>query len=142
VANAGRLGPGLHTTDADCAAAMKAGPSGMRPGQPPPCSLKTPPGRLFANTITMATFASLLSPHLDRPVVDRTGLPGRYDVVLEAAEIKAPPGYEPGPSDAGLPPPAGTSIFVAVHQQLGLKLEPRTIPVPVIVVTHAQKPTP
>jgi uncharacterized protein (TIGR03435 family) len=136
----GRLGPGLRRTEADCAAAMKAGPAAVRPGQPPPCSLKTPPGRLFANTITLATFASLLSPHLDRLVVDRTGLTGRFDVELEAAEIKAPPGYQPGPSDVGLPPPAGTPALRAVREQLGLKLDPQTVPVPVLVIDEAHKP--
>lgn len=140
VASAGRLGPRLRRTDADCAAAMKAGPSAA--GGPPPCSLKTPPGRLFANTVTMATLASLLSQHLDRVVVDETGLAGRFDIELEAAEIKAPPGYQPGPSDVGLPPAAGHPMLQAVQEQLGLKLEPRTAPLPVIVIEQAEKPTP
>jgi uncharacterized protein (TIGR03435 family) len=139
---AGPLGPRLRRTDADCSAATKGPPTPPRAGQGPPCGVKTPPGRLFANTATMATIASLLSPHLDRAVVDRTALEGRFDVELEAAEIKAPPDYKPGPSDLGLPPAAGPSIFVAVRQQLGLRLEPQVAPVPIVVIDYAEKPAP
>ena len=59
-----------------------------------------------------AAIASLLSRHLDRPVIDRTGVSGSFDIELEAAEIKAAPDYKPGPSDLALPPAAGPTIFV------------------------------
>jgi uncharacterized protein (TIGR03435 family) len=136
------LGPKLRRTDVDCGALMKGPPRPMAPGQSPPCSVKTPPGRLFVNTATLATVASLLSPHLDRVAVDRTGLEGRFDVAIEAAEIKAPPGYTPGPSDLALPPAAGPTIFTAVREQLGLTLEPQVAAVPVLVIDHAERPKP
>ncbi len=90
----------------------------------------------------MPTIASLLSAHLDRLVIDQTGLPGRYDLEIEAQEIKAAADYAPGPSDLALPPAAGPSIFIAVREQLGLTLEPQTAPVPVVVIDHAERPVP
>jgi uncharacterized protein (TIGR03435 family) len=90
----------------------------------------------------MPALASMLSLHLERPVVDSTGLTGRFDVQLEASEIKAAPDYKPGPSDLGLPPSAGPSIFVAVREQLGLKLEPRIAGVSTLIVRHAELPVP
>jgi len=135
----GVLGPKLRRSNIDCGAVYR----GERPAQAPPgplCGFKTPPGRLFANTFPMPAIASLLSRHLDRPVLDRTGLPGSYVIELEAAEIKAAPDYKPGPSDLGLPPAAGPTIFVAVQQQLGLKLEPVVGALAVIVIDQAERP--
>ena len=138
----GVLGPKARKSDIDCGAVMRGERPALLPGQGPPCGFKTPPGRLFANTFTMPAIASLLSRHLDRPVIDRTRLPGRFDIELEAAEIKAAPDYKPGPSDLALPPAAGPSIFVAVREQLGLKLEPVDAPLAVIVIDQAERPHP
>jgi uncharacterized protein (TIGR03435 family) len=135
----GVLGPRVRKSDIDCGAVMRGERPALLPGQGPPCGFKTPPGRLFANTFTIPAIASLLSRHLDRPVIDRTGLSGRFDIELEAAEIKAAPDYKPGPSDFGLPPPAGPTIFVALREQLGLQLEPVDASVAVIVIDHAER---
>lgn len=88
----------------------------------------------------MPAIASLLSRHLDRPVIDRTGLSGSFDIELEATEIRAAPDYKPGPSDLALPPAAGPTIFVALQEQLGLKLEPVIVPLAVIVIDQAERP--
>ncbi len=64
---------------------------------------------------------------LDRPVLDRTGLIGTYDYKLDWAAR--------GTADAGAP-----SIFTAVQEQLGLKLEPAKAPVEVLVIDHVEKP--
>ena len=138
--NDGVLGPRARRSDIDCGAVMRGERPALLPGQGPPCGFKTPPGRLFTNTFTIPAIASLLSRHVDRPVIDRTGLSGRFDIELEAAEIKAAPDYKPGPSDLALPPAAGPTIFVAVRQQLGLKLEPVHASMAVIVVDHAERP--
>ena len=84
--------------------------------------------RLFANRFPMPAIASLLSRHLDRPVIDRTGLSGSFDIELEAAENQSGTRLQAGPSDLALPPAAGPMIFVALQQQLGLKLEPVVAP--------------
>lgn len=136
----GTLGRKVRASDVDCGAVMRGEWPAPAPGQGPPCSVKTPPGRLFASSLSMRTIANLLSAHLDRPVIDDTGLSGRFDIEVEALEIKAPSNYKPGPSDLALPPAPGTSIFIAVREQLGLTLEPRDAPVPVLVLEHAERP--
>lgn len=136
----GTLGPRMRRSGIHCGAVMGGQRPALPAGQGPPCGFKTPPGRLFANTFTMPAIASLIARHVDRPVIDRTGLTGRFDIELEAAEIEPPPGYEPGPSDLALPPAAGPSIFIAVREQLGLALEARMAPVAVLVVDRAERP--
>jgi uncharacterized protein (TIGR03435 family) len=135
----GTLGPKLRRSDVDCGAVMRGERPAMVPGQGPTCSFKTPPGRLFASAFSIQTIAHLMSDHLGRPVVDGTGLQGLFDLELEAVEIKAESNHKPGPSDLALPPPPGTSIFVAVREQLGLRLEPQDAPVPVVVIEQARR---
>ncbi len=70
---------------------------------------------------------------LDRPVVDRTGLTGTYDLKLYIhPDIR---------SNRGEPNDADISIFPAVQEQLGLKLEPQKASVPILVVDHVEKPS-
>jgi len=98
--------------------------------------------------VTMAELCGrMLTNFVDRPVIDRTGLTGRYDIHLEFVRdnLSAGPvrlnGVEvPGPPAASADP-SGLSIFTAVQQQLGLKLSPDKGPVDVIVVDHAEKPS-
>jgi uncharacterized protein (TIGR03435 family) len=89
---------------------------------------------------TMPSLTLVLSQQLDRPVVDKTGLTGRYDFSLEYALERTGRGVvegrEPAPDPDGLP-----SIFTAVQEQLGLKLEPQKGPIAFIVVDHAEKPS-
>ncbi len=71
---------------------------------------------------------------LDRPVVDRTGLTGTYDLKLTyTPDTQANRRTEPGPDDI--------SIFTAVQEQLGLKLEPQKTMVEVLVVDSLEKPS-
>jgi uncharacterized protein (TIGR03435 family) len=77
----------------------------------------------------------VLSNRLDRPVIDKTGLIGRFDFHLEFLPDEH--GTPADPVDG-----AGPSIFTAVQEQLGLKLSPAKGPVEVIVVDHAEKPSP
>lgn len=70
---------------------------------------------------------------LDRPVVDRTGLAGTYNIQLEAT-----PQFRIDRN----PSPEDISIFTAVQEQLGLKLEPAKAPVQVLVIDHLDNPSP
>ncbi len=82
-------------------------------------------GSLELYGVPMSTLALLLSERSGRPVVDRTGLSGRYDVSLDWGK-----GGDEGPS-----------IFSVVQEQLGLKLEPSKGPVEVLVVDHVERPS-
>jgi uncharacterized protein (TIGR03435 family) len=103
---------------------------------------------------TMAGFADMLGNSLDRPVVDMTELKGKYDFTLDYTPEegqgmmgpmgKMPPmtppvGHEGGPGAAAPDPQSGPSLFTALQEQLGLKLEPRKGPVDLLVVDRAEK---
>jgi uncharacterized protein (TIGR03435 family) len=88
-------------------------------------------GHIISNGITMEVLTTVLSRFLRQPILDNTGLEGRY--ALELTWVQEQRGAEP--TDA----PAGPSIFSAVQEQLGLKLEARKSPVPVIVVDAAER---
>jgi uncharacterized protein (TIGR03435 family) len=77
-------------------------------------------------------------------VVDRTGLTGSFDLDLQWTPDQMPQGREDRPP--GAPPlpaidPNGPSIFTAVQEQLGLKLESTKGPVDVLVIDRVEHPT-
>lgn len=93
---------------------------------------------------TVAEFCQLLNLVLDRPVIDETGIAGKFDIHLEFAINEATPRFLPGGdlarfADAALDP-AVPSIFTAI-QQLGLKLEPTQGSREFLVVDHVERPT-
>jgi uncharacterized protein (TIGR03435 family) len=77
----------------------------------------------------LAGVLSRLSPEVDRPVFDMTGLTGVFDVVLDV-EME-----DKSATDAD----SGQSIFTALQEQLGLKLEPRRGPVEILVIDQVVK---
>jgi len=79
----------------------------------------------------IATLADQLSRVAGRPVVDKTGLAGRFDMTLKWTPDSSAPSSD---SD-------GLSIFTAVQEQLGLKLEPTKAPIPVLVIDHVEMPS-
>ncbi len=81
-----------------------------------------------SNRMTMNKLAMLLSRMTQMPVLDKTGLTGYYQLDLKYANEREPVENQVGPS-----------VFTAVQQQLGLKLESRKGPVEVLVVDHAEK---
>lgn len=102
--------------------AEEAGPNQIRRG-----SLNT--------NQTMAGLARLFSLWLERVVIDRTGLQGKYEIKLEWVPEE---NLAPGVPDIASQP--GASLFSAVEAQLGLKLEPRKGPVEMLVIDAAEKP--
>jgi len=95
-------------------------------------------GRNYVVTRAKATMedvvAAVANSFLDHPVVDRTGLTGTYDLKLTfTPNIRA--------NREGEPDPADISIFTAVQEQLGLKLETQKAMIDVLVVDHAELPT-
>jgi uncharacterized protein (TIGR03435 family) len=92
--------------------------------------------RLVAPNWTMQGLADFLSPRLDRPVLNRTGLTPRYDFTLywlaENMEMPARPAADEAPEPA-------PNIFSAVQEQLGLKMQRSTSTVDMLVIDHAEK---
>jgi uncharacterized protein (TIGR03435 family) len=83
---------------------------------------------------TMGELASQLSSYLGREVIDQTGITGQYAISLSFAPV------DPGAGDATQDP--APSIFQALQDQAGLKLESTKGPVEVLVIDHAERPTP
>lgn len=100
-------------------------------------------GVLPARNATMADFAGVMQGAvLDRPVVDQTGLPGRYDFTL----TWTPDEFQFGGLGARVPPrtdnaAAPPDLFTAIQEQLGLKLVSTKAPAEVLVVDHVEKPS-
>ncbi len=88
-------------------------------------------GQLSDQGITMPILADQLAGRLDRPVIDKTGLTGRYDLTFKWT----PDGVETTADSA-------PSIFTAIQEQLGLKLESTKGPVETLVIDHIEDPSP
>ena len=105
-----------------------------------------------AHAVTMPSFAHYLTDdHVDRMVFDKTGLKGYYDFELHFARTPdSDPRdrsglMQPAPSGPTYPTPSaelsGPSIFTALQEQLGLKLEADKAPVEFLVIDSAEKPS-
>lgn len=95
-----------------------------------PVSAAIMPNRLQAPGVDAKGLASILSMVLKRPVHDNTGLQGKFDLKLNFAPLNAPANS----LDSSLP-----SVFTAVQEQLGLKLEPAKVSVQMLVIDHADR---
>jgi uncharacterized protein (TIGR03435 family) len=89
----------------------------------------------------MSQLANVLSARVDRPVEDRTGLTGLYAYDLRWAAAVQAGSPNDGPPSA-LPDNLPTSIFSAIQEQLGLKLEPIRMMGDVLVIDHIERPKP
>lgn len=101
-------------------------------------------GEIKAQGITTATLAEILSGQLKRNVVDETNLSGRYDISLrwspdDGAALGVPTAVPQG--GARQPDAAAASIFTAIQEQLGLKLESAKEPVETLVVVQVERPS-
>lgn len=127
----GKNGPKLKTSEST------GGPQGM---------IRMGRGMINTQGATMAMLAQQLSQQLGKPVVDKTGLDGRFDI-----ELRWTPEPGQGPGGLGGPPPPpdalppadanGPTIFTALQEQLGLRLDTQKATVPVIVVEALSRPS-
>jgi uncharacterized protein (TIGR03435 family) len=85
---------------------------------------------------SLVTLAEELSKEVGRDVVDKTGITGRYKIALTWA-----PDASANSEAPSAPTDSGPSIFTALQEQLGLKLEPQKGPVAVLVIDHAEMPS-
>jgi uncharacterized protein (TIGR03435 family) len=116
--------------------ALVVGKSGskLKEGEFGRSSTSAEPGQLTAQKIPMAKLADFLSNQLGNPVTDMTGMKGFFDFTLEWA-----PEARPGEAAATTDSVPGASIFAALQEQLGLKLETRKGPVEMLVIDHVEK---
>jgi bla regulator protein BlaR1 len=107
---------------------------------------------VYRQAIDLDTFATFLFVLTDRPVINRTGLAGRFDIRLEYTPDETTPaiarrfaearrGDPAGAVPAASDPAGGLSIFTALQQQLGLKLEATKGPRDYLVIEHIERPS-
>jgi bla regulator protein BlaR1 len=144
----GKLGPDLHKSEVDCNAAFAAArgrgglpppPGPPQPGERPSCGIRIGMGNLAMGGTPLSQFANSLAMFVGRTVQDKTGLAGNYDVSLTWTPDQMP---QRPPGAPELPPvdPNGPSIFTAVQEQLGLKLDSQKGSVSVMIIDRAERP--
>jgi len=133
--------------EGSCVKFDPASPPGFpAPGQPPPLfcgGFMMGPNILRGGGVSMKQFVDGLSNILGRPVIDKTGYTGTFDVALEFSQE----GVDMASLFGGLPPMGPTppgddskpSIFTTVQELLGLKLESQKGPAEILVVDHAER---
>jgi uncharacterized protein (TIGR03435 family) len=144
----GKLGPRLtKSKEGGCTPPDPSKPPPLlQPGERPTLGCggsMMGPGVVMAVSVPVANLAPGLSRLLGRIVVDKTGLPGNFDINLEWTPDDSPvnqllPPNAPKPARSNV---AGPSLFTALQEQLGLKLESQRGPVDVLVVERAEKPS-
>jgi len=131
----GRVGPQLELTLRDCAAVAAADRAGLPAptltppkNGAPPCGMRAAGGEVLGGGISMDLLARNLGVRAGRIVIDRTGLQGLFDLKLSYSR-------DPNP-DSDSP-----SLFTALQEQLGLKLEPGRSPLTTLIVERIERPT-
>jgi uncharacterized protein (TIGR03435 family) len=142
------VGPNLRPTTISCAEvrAQTARSGAAQFGNGGPCGITTSAnalitGRVSVQGMPINLLTAIASRDAGRPVVDKTGLTGNFDIDLTWTPqvfLKGPFNRERFPAID----PNGPSIFLAVQEQLGLKLEPEDGPAEVLVIDHVDLPTP
>ena len=147
----GRPGPRLRPASSECAAVIRPGGMAAGPPLPPPptgvteavplgvagprprCESLFRSGHFSGRAVSMDRLADELTESSGRPVVNRTGLTGEFDLELRyTADLAAEP-----PPDAAIAP----GLATALREQLGLRLEGARGPVEVLVIDRALMPT-
>lgn len=134
------------TDEGSCAMPNPDSPSSSPDSRPICGNISMSPHSVNGIGISMSQLASTLSNSMQRTVVDRSGLTGKFDVHMEwAADQSTPgfwaPGLAPAPG-ADATSDVGPSIFTVIREQLGLALEAGKAPVTVLVIDHVERPSP
>jgi uncharacterized protein (TIGR03435 family) len=135
----GVLGPRLRRSSIDCS---KPGSSGVATDGRPTCGFQSFPGKAtgrvaIADLGRRAIAAALAD---GRPVEDRTGLEGTFEFDLDWTPDQTAPPRSPDAPPAPPVDPNGPSFVTALREQLGLKLEPKTERIDVVVIDRAERP--
>jgi uncharacterized protein (TIGR03435 family) len=142
-----RGGPKLHSFVAgSCTPHDTSLSNPLPPGQSYCKSSMSPsssPASIEAQGTTLDNFSEMLFAFLGRPVFNKTGIAGRFDIRIEFSKegTRFAPLRPMGPADGSSPASEPTvSIFSAVQGELGLKLEPAKGPVETFVIDHIERP--
>jgi len=146
-----RFGPAFKESSAECRAVLAARNEQVRGGVraagmivPSECeSVRINPGGTASlNGVPMDMIAQILTPYVGRPLIDKTGLTSYYNVALKWTPEVGSASVAPSGLPAGTLPldPDAPSLFTAVQEQLGLKLENARAPLAVVVIDHVEKP--
>jgi uncharacterized protein (TIGR03435 family) len=149
----GSLGRELKPSTVDCDAVMAARkasgpPAPPKPGERPQCGARVTFGEIAVGAQPLSELVSALVPNVGRIVVDRTGLTGKYDLYLKwtpdriLQRAAGTPADEPIRVNGVEIDRNGPSIFTALQEQLGLKLESGRGPVEALVIDHIERPSP
>jgi uncharacterized protein (TIGR03435 family) len=165
-----RVGPAYGLTVAKGGAKLQKSPEGNcvpfnNVGPPPadgqvPCGPDPPRASLSGPTFitairgfTLDEFSTFLFAMMDRPVLNQTGIEGRFDFRLEYVPDQSTPtimswlaerhrpGVDPSWDPGNAPDPNGASISAAIQQQLGLRLEPTRAPREFLIIDHVERPS-
>jgi uncharacterized protein (TIGR03435 family) len=135
----GQLGPRMRPSTANCV---------PQPGERSPCTLMIQEGR-FRGTGTGWGNGEVLSLNIgvwDRPIIDRTGLSGAFDIDLEwtpdPGQSRSTDSAARAAAAVAATPGERTSIFTALQEQLGLRLQPTRASLEVLVIDKLERPTP
>jgi bla regulator protein blaR1 len=136
----GLLGRQIKPSGDECAAQGRARAAGEPPPPMPPggfCGTRTGNGSVSMKGVPLSNFVRNLGGMTGRFVIDKTGLTGPFDLDLKWAPEPAPGAPPQGPGTPG----DDASLFAAIQEQLGLKLEAKREPVEVLVIDSAERPT-
>ena len=147
VVKPGITGPDLKPSSTDCVALANARRGGPPPGPPTPpgpndpfpCGLMGAPGFIRMGGMPISQITQMLTNQTGRMVLDRTNLSGSWDFTLKYAFEQR--GGQPLPSGVPAPDPDAPSLFTALQEQLGLKLESVKAPVDVTVIDSIEHAT-
>jgi bla regulator protein blaR1 len=144
-----KLGAQLRAFQGECWDSSRPGPEPEAPTWPQPpsdsskgpqwCISMTGVGRISSRGTVLPDLARVLAtfPAVRRRVIDRTGLTGRFDFDMEWTPLATA-----GPAAPGVPPDAGPTLFTALQEQLGLKLESTKATIGVLVIDSVSQPSP
>jgi uncharacterized protein (TIGR03435 family) len=145
----GKLGPNIRPAAVDCVAMSAASAAAAKEGRVinpntpdrVACGMRNSNGRFQFGGNPMSLFATGLSNQVARTVVDRTGLTGNWDFEFtftpERFRVVRSTGVDAPTTDTD-----GPSLFTAIQEQLGLRLESTKGPVKVLVIDHVEQPSP
>jgi uncharacterized protein (TIGR03435 family) len=138
-------GPRLSAAEGECPIGTPVNPPRLPVrGKVPslPCGgFSIRPNQIYALNVSTDQIAQqALSPVLQRRVVDKTGLTGRYFIELEWAPNEPRPSFDVGIPSQPVSDSLGPDVLTAIQEQLGLKLESQKGPVEVLIIDHVEKP--